>query len=238
MPNVAKPGIFNIDVVRLGFCEMLDLLLRNVAHKVLAGMQWTSKNVPDDYFYVTSDDDMIVNMTNIPKLLRLRIRLAASNSNTHERNILSLVPILCIYSYIETETPMRDPNSKYFLDENEYSMSMLPPYCRGGFYMIPVVKVTQLYNISRSHKALPMDDVWITGMLRNLLPYHQRAIDAIDESAYNRFQFSNHIIHLMGDMIDGPTTKPEVVLLAIWKEIYQVLAKKQHCLITDVQPST
>lgn len=207
--------------------------------KVLAGMQWSMQNVPDDYFYVTSDDDLIVNMTDIPKRLRLHIKLATqsgeTNSNLPRTNVLYRVPILCIFSYREREGPSRDPTSKYFLDVKEFHTDTFPPYCRGGFYMIPVVKVGQLYNISRSHKALPMDDVWITGILRNQLPINLRSIDPIDEGSVD--QFSDHIAHLRGDIEGGPTVQPAEALLATWKETYKVLAKKRHCLVNEVKHS-
>jgi len=125
-------------------------------------MYWASTNLPQDYFYSTADDDFMINVG----LLKENID---ENIGRMDLEGWKEFPILCGFVYGEKELPVREENRKWYLPVSIYKWKSFPQYCHGGLYTISVKITAQLYEESRLLQPLSLDDVWITGILRNRL---------------------------------------------------------------------
>lgn len=152
--------------------EFQDILLldmpdtaENVPNKTLAGMQWVFDNLPSHWIYSSADDDISLHVPNFAKYIDQVITESQRKDVYHEATLQQL-PIICIYSYQALDPPARNPKSKWHMPETVYPPKFWPPYCRGGWYSMPVQMAGNLYRISRWLTFLHLDDVWITGLMR------------------------------------------------------------------------
>ena len=127
-------------------------------------MQWASENLQDNNFYSSCDDDMTVNMSELQENIDHNIKKQYL-SNWPE------FPIICGYQYWnDTVTyPDRNRKNKNFVSKEKYPWTEWPHFCLGGMYSTSVRVIRQLFEISRTQSFLNTDDVWITGILRNIL---------------------------------------------------------------------
>ena len=93
----------------IGNYDIPLLFLRNVPHKVLAGMQWAVQNLPSNYLYSSADDDISVHVANTFKFLK-GLNSLLDYDVTHST---ADVPIVCLYSYQDKDGPTRLPWSKW-----------------------------------------------------------------------------------------------------------------------------
>lgn len=136
---------------------------KNIALKTLSGMEWISKNLPDDWLYSSMDDDFMIHVMKARDVIN-----EAWKQATDER--WGEFPILCMYRRGEDEIPVRDPKGiykKWYINETIYKWHVFPAYCHGGMYTTSVRVSNDLYEISRVFPDLYLDDVWITGILRH-----------------------------------------------------------------------
>ncbi|XP_077970179.1 beta-1,3-galactosyltransferase 5-like [Styela clava] len=203
---------------------------RHIGYKVLSGMQWAKDNLPKDYFYATGDDDLTLDVKVLPRHLRRHMRYALERLPREKANNrlkqIQQMPILCVFTYKNKAEPTRRLDSKYYLDPKEYPMNYFPAFCLGGWYMMPVVSAAKLYEVSRQEKILPMDDVWITGILRQKI--EPKLIEPIDSSSMG---FKPKIVqHFRGDT--DFATAEDILRLTVshWKELEAGIAEHKHCL--------
>ena len=131
--------------------------------KVLAGMQWASENLSDDVYYSTSDDDMTVDIGRLQEEIKKACEQVSKNKWPE-------FPIICGYSMWDSPgDPIRSKGHKNYVSPKKYKWTKWPMFCLGGFYTTSVRVVKQLYDISRTKDMINTDDVWITGILRNIL---------------------------------------------------------------------
>lgn len=142
--------------------------------KVATAMQWASTYLPSDYLYASADDDFVVKFSSVMDFLEYEIKTQTYYERKLSRipNMPELrrsLPIYCIYYVDKQVEPNRDNTSKWYVSPEEYPVDHYPSYCGGGFYIMPVAMTKSLYAMSRVTKLLPMDDVWVTGILRQKL---------------------------------------------------------------------
>ena len=122
-------------------------------------MKWARDYLNDDDFYSSCDDDIMINMgglVNVVNLMKVKIKV----------NGWPGFPIICTYRTKRNDAPDRRRDSKYFVSYEEYPWPFWPDFCLGGAYTSSIKVVRQLLETSRGTEPLPMDDVWITGVLR------------------------------------------------------------------------
>jgi len=136
-----------------------------VPHKVIAGMQWAAENVPSNYLYSSADDDISLHVANTVKYLKSLNSL----QDFQETHSTVDVPIICLYSYQARDIPARDPSSKWYISFDVWPEETWPPYCRGGLYTIQIDMLKELVAIAQTMSYLHLDDVWITGLMRQKL---------------------------------------------------------------------
>nr|XP_039258405.1 lactosylceramide 1,3-N-acetyl-beta-D-glucosaminyltransferase A-like isoform X2 [Styela clava] len=136
----------------------------HVPDKVLAGMQWVSESLPGHWIYSSADDDIALHVHNFVGFIYDTMK---NNTNETTDNLQpQKLPIICIYSFNRKDKPARDKESKWYMPKETYPPSTWPPYCRGGWYTMPVDTAKKLHSVSRRARSLYLDDVWITGILR------------------------------------------------------------------------
>ena len=143
--------------------DFIAVMFRNVSFKTLAGMQWATERLQDDMYYSSSDDDMMVNVAQLQEYVDRYIKEKSTNGWPE-------FPIICSYEYWEkSSNPVRDKKNKNFVSNEKYRWTLWPKFCLGGMYTTSVSVIKQLYYLSRTKQLLNTDDVWITGVLRNIL---------------------------------------------------------------------
>lgn len=186
-------------------------------------MQWASENLPVHFMYATADDDFEVDLSRIAKHFQEHIDRAKRKSPNSSYQIYTHIPMLCVFVYRHNEIPIRDKNSrygKYYLDPSEFPMTFFPPFCSGGWYLMPVERVKKLYEVTRKYKALPMDDVWLTGILR--LKIHPTDIEPFTTAK------RGPVHHLWGDF--GENKDIPNMLIKSWQPMWQKVKKRKHCV--------
>ncbi|XP_076816992.1 beta-1,3-galactosyltransferase 5-like isoform X1 [Clavelina lepadiformis] len=136
----------------------------NIGFKTLAGMKWASENLPSNYYYSTSDDDMWIDMLKVKELI------------DHYRGVVvekewPEFPIICTYKWWNGSLqPIRTPTDKNYVSKEQYPWPYWPAFCFGGMYTTSVSVIKQLWELSAFSKTYyNADDVWITGLLRHRL---------------------------------------------------------------------
>ena len=132
----------------------------SIAEKTVGGMKWAFENLNGSYFYSSGDDDVIVDLAELVKAIKLHKERASSGSWPH-------FPILCSYGARIGDPPIRIPESKYYTSFKDYKWPYFPDFCLGGAYTTSVEVAGLLWKVSRRETPMKMDDVWITGVLRS-----------------------------------------------------------------------
>ena len=193
--------------------------------KVMSAMQWASDNLPPFYLYASSDDDFVINFAEVIDFLRNQIDKHKA-INRRPSDAVQHLPITCIYFLSTTTKPVRDKDSKYYVSEKDYSLDLYPAFCGGGFYTAPVSMVTALSGMAKITRSLPMDDVWVTGILRRKLGQRD---DNIIAAKWPLGAPKDMWKHLWGDY--GKKTKNIVDLIkSTWRKWDESILKLPHCI--------
>ena len=121
-------------------------------------MQWAVENLSEDYYYSTVDDDMVINMGGV--------RDHVENFRVMFQAVWIGFPIICMHLKRVDWGPIRDVRSKYNVSYKQYKWPYYPDFCLGGMYTMHMSLVSELWEASRWEQPIPMDDAWITGILR------------------------------------------------------------------------
>lgn len=123
----------------------------NLTRKVVGQLKWTSQFCSNARFFMTTDDDMYINVPNLFALLQ----------NIEEINVYTG----CVHS---GSSPIHDPASKYFVSRSVYPGLYYPDYCPGAGYILSINTVQLLYKNIFSEPMLYIDDVYIGILLKQL----------------------------------------------------------------------
>jgi len=148
---------------------------RFIALKTLGAMQWAADNLNDNDFYTSSDDDVLINLVSLVKVMNAMLEKVKVNQWPD-------FPIICVHRTKYVDSPDRRNNSKYFISKEEYKWPYYPDYCLGGAYTTSVGVVRQLLEVSHEVNPIRMDDVWITGVLRTRIGMPRQYIRQLDSS--------------------------------------------------------
>ena len=141
-------------------------------------MQWACDHLEDADYFTTADDDVLLN----PQLLKKAIE---HYKKTYH---FTTMPIICMYDLWSYKgTPDRDPLSKYYVSWQQYNGTKWPKFCPGGTYTISIDIAKQMYKASRYVPLLPVDDVWLTGIIRQKIYYYDSMVVAAKPRAAVHF---------------------------------------------------
>lgn len=124
----------------------------SVTYKSLMGMSWASKFCTQVTHLLKVDDDVYFNITNLLQALQ-----STSNSNLDlEAGYIS--------GALNTKSTVAR-RGLWGLSHGQYSQSTWPPYCAGCAYIMTLTATRHLVSASEHTCYLPLEDVYITGLL-------------------------------------------------------------------------
>ena len=189
--------------------------------KTLAGMKWAAKNLRDEDFYTSGDDDMIVNLGQLQESI-----------DNYTRETFKYkwpeYPLICVYQYWKNAgSPFRNKKNKNYISFKEYKWTEWPNFCAGGMYTTSVRVIKQLFKISKTRTPLRTDDVWITGILRNILGMPSSMV-VFPQPAIAQHQSTGPGInsHKIATRLKIYSKK----FLKSWKKTFQKFSNKTMCM--------
>ncbi|BFZ05744.1 hypothetical protein BsWGS_08783 [Bradybaena similaris] len=129
--------------------ERFEDCYKNMRLKAVSMLKWASTYCELAQYVIRTDDDVQVNPNRLVAALHRK-------SLVHSDFILG--------SIVSKWEPIRDKKNKYFLSEEEYPYSTLPPFVLGGLLGYPISTVKLLYQAALRTKPLWLDDVFITAI--------------------------------------------------------------------------
>ncbi|CAG9822550.1 unnamed protein product [Phaedon cochleariae] len=139
------------DIIQGNFIEAY----RNLTFKHVMGLKWAARNCFNAKFVIKMDDDIVVNIEKISSILN---SLRVSN---HNKLIAGYV--------LRNMVPIREPANKWFVTEEEYSLSAYPLFVSGWFYVTTPQTCKNLVNLSNTTRYFWIDDTYVTGILAKKL---------------------------------------------------------------------
>ncbi len=87
---------------------------------------------------------------------------------------------------------MRNPHNTWYVSKDQFAGERYPDFCSGGAYLIKSQAAEKIYSVSEQSKFLWIDDVFVTGVLRD---YYNDRINNDNErldilTLNNRYNFS------------------------------------------------
>lgn len=62
--------------------------------------------------------------------------------------------------------PLRNPNNVWYVSKAQYSGEQYPDFCSGSAYLLKTADAPKIYSVCNQTKFLWIDDVYVTGILR------------------------------------------------------------------------
>ena len=175
--------------------------------KTLAGLQWATAYLGDSDYFSTADDDVLIKPLLLKKAVEQYKRLFS----------FTFMPIVCMYSLWRNKgVPDRDPKSKYYVSWKQYDGTTWPRFCPGGMYTVSGEVARRLYVTSRNTPLLPVDDVWLTGIIREKMLVPETMVVVARPRA---------VVHFMGFYLKMNKKK----FKEDWTNITAAIKKKAHC---------
>ncbi|XP_046557151.1 beta-1,3-galactosyltransferase 5-like isoform X1 [Haliotis rubra] len=126
---------------------------RNLSIKHIMGYHWMLNHCPEAAFVLKMDDDMFMNPYVIVKYL----------TQLKEPTNQLLGAIAHRYA------PWRETKLKWYVSTAQYPFKTWPNFCRGLAYIVSKDVLLKLYHASSVTRFIPMDDVFVTGVIRSNL---------------------------------------------------------------------
>uniref|UniRef100_A0A8D2LKY8 Hexosyltransferase n=1 Tax=Varanus komodoensis TaxID=61221 RepID=A0A8D2LKY8_VARKO len=145
---VITENILYNDIIQKDFLDTYN----NLTLKTLMGLEWIHKFCPQSTFVMKTDSDMFVNPYYLIELLLKR------NSTTG-----LFTGAINMHAY-----PIRDPNSKWYVNEMEYPGQNYPPFCSGTGYVLSTDVARQVHIVSKRVPFLKLEDVFVALCLSEL----------------------------------------------------------------------
>jgi len=134
----------------------------NLTLKQVLFLQWMEDCCPRAHFLLNGDDDIFAHTDNMVEFLQ------GHNGSRH----------LFVGHLIQNVGPIRDRGSKYFVPVQVQEKESYPPYCGGGGYLLSGHTAMVIYNVSKSIRLHPIDDVYMGMCLARvgLRPVHHMGV--------------------------------------------------------------
>ncbi|CAL1538677.1 unnamed protein product [Lymnaea stagnalis] len=129
--------------------ETFEDVYANIRHKSVSMLKWASTFCQQATYVIRTDDDVMVDIPKVYAVMRRK----------HQQFTDFIVG-----DRKDNWEPVRETDSKYYLSEQEYAPSTLPPFALGGLLGFPISTVSLLYQAALRTKPIWLDDVYITGM--------------------------------------------------------------------------
>lgn len=119
---------------------------RNLTIKTMVMLEWLKDRCPQAFYAVKTDDDMLLNIRGLIKMLL-----------DHDKPLSSYITGLVWYDNVV----IRDPSSKFFMPHHVYPNSVYPPYPLGMCYIMSMDLPEQILRVSKNIKPIFLEDAYI-----------------------------------------------------------------------------
>ncbi|XP_056457103.1 beta-1,3-galactosyltransferase 2-like [Gadus chalcogrammus] len=168
----------------------------NLTIKTMLMLQWLDSRCPGASYAMKTDSDTFINVRSLMKELYRTPRHGYMTGNV-----------------VRKAHVHRDPNSKWFMPDNEYFESMYPPYALGLCYVFSMDLPGKLVVASWQVKAVWLEDVYLGMCMRYL------GVDLTDPPAHSLFLTSKMFLLLEAPwnrIIAAELESPQQ-LLDVWR---------------------
>lgn len=135
------------DLVQGGFVEDY----RNLTYKHVMGHGWVGERCGGVEFVVKMDDDIVVDLMKVRKLL------LGFNEWVNGASMAGYV--------LKGMKPIRETRNKWFVNQEEYAGTEYPTFLSGWFYITTPETSKKIYRLSQQIAYFWIDDVYVTGIL-------------------------------------------------------------------------
>lgn len=126
---------------------------RNLTYKAITGLKWVTENCPSAVYVLKTDDDIVVDIHRVVRLMRSYIE-----HKWGKQNILAGY----IWAHMNVD---RNKSSKWYTSDEEFPDKFFLRYCSGSAYLMSYDVVKKFYMKSREIPFFWVDDYYVTGML-------------------------------------------------------------------------
>ena len=179
-------------------------------------MQWAVENFPEEYFYSTADDDMVINMGSLQDHIDNYLEM-------HLQQKWPEFPLICMHRKRVDWGPIRDIRSKYNVSYERYKWPFYPDFCLGGMYTTSLKLAKLLWEASRWEEPIPMDDAWLTGIVREKIGMPWQMVYKMDPSVARH----NYVFSVRTE----ETTKNSMI--KDWVRLYEKFQHKNICYCNE-----
>ena len=152
-PNLREETIKESDNYRdLAITNNVDVY-NNLTLKTIAALEWARQFCPEADFLLKTDDDMFIHMK------RLLFTIRNLRASTLSPNGIILGNVAAGWK------PVRNPESKYYITQEQYSESSYPPFVTGPSYLISRPAFDLLQQAAMNRPFFHLEDVFITGIV-------------------------------------------------------------------------
>ncbi|KAK3586440.1 hypothetical protein CHS0354_030695 [Potamilus streckersoni] len=200
--KINNENLVHEDIVQGDFLDTFY----NLTLKSILALRWIYQNCRKAKFVLKVDDDIFVDM------LKVVHGLVPSLTNK-TRNIV------CSVKEENTSIIVRDKESKWYLPEHIFHQrTHLPRFCTGYFVLMTSDLVPELAHMSEGAQYIPVDDVYLFGLLPQTLPNItytdiSRNMTLDDSFALDAFSKGKHF-----DLIAVGASKDDYMEM-IWREL-------------------
>ena len=153
LPNVGNEIIKESDTYRdLVITDNVDVY-KNLTLKTIAAFDWARQFCPEADFLLKSDDDMFIHMK------RLLLTVKNLRASTLSPNGIIVGNVAGGWK------PVRNPQSKYYITQEQYTESSYPPFVTGPSYLISRPAFDLLQQAAMNRPFFHLEDVFITGIV-------------------------------------------------------------------------
>ena len=129
---------------------------KNLLYKHLAIVNWINVNCENTTYVVKLDDDVYVNLK--PLISHLYFKFGLLDDFPPDYKFL-----YCNVN--EMALPIRNNDSKWYVNTDSYPFEWYPNYCEGFAYITNVATMRLMYQQSKLIPRFWIDDVYFTGLL-------------------------------------------------------------------------
>ncbi len=167
---------------------------KNLTLKHILGLTWTAKFCSSAQLILKMDDDIFVNYRLLNQMIDLRYPEPKFDT------LVTRTGYKLIACYIQHRMEViRNTTSRWYVSEKVYSNRYYPDFCSGWAYITTVEVINDLLDQIPNYPLFWIDDVYITGILREPFP-------DIQLESLNKW-FNVDIIHLYKWVTEGSSLR-------------------------------
>jgi len=136
----------------------------NCSYKVFSAMYWVDQHCSGPPFTIKVDEDVLINTPKVLKYLGSRTEVKHTNDISNYPAHKVNGSFYCSHNGVKV---LRDPESKWYAPEEQYSEENYPAYCSGFMYMFDTALTPILWRGTAAVKFLWIEDAFFPGVVRS-----------------------------------------------------------------------